>query len=37
MQQFSEAFGNTPLSIEEKIPWKCRQLVIGSGRTEGCR
>ncbi len=36
-KQFSDAFGHTPLSIEEKIPWKCRQLVIGSGRTEGCR
>jgi hypothetical protein len=28
---FSDAFGHTPLSIEEKIPWKCRQLVIGTG------
>ena len=24
-------FGHTPLSIEEEIPWKCRQLVIGTG------
>ena len=24
-------FGHTPLSIEEKIPWKCRRLVIGTG------
>src|SRR5438309_8281886 len=30
-KQFSDAFGHTPLSIEEKIPWKCRQLVIGTG------
>jgi hypothetical protein len=22
---------HTPLSIEEKIPWKCRRLVIGTG------
>jgi hypothetical protein len=25
------AFGHTPLSLEEKIPWKCRRLVIGTG------
>jgi hypothetical protein len=24
-------FGHTPLSVEEKIPWKCRRLVIGTG------
>ena len=30
-KQFSGAFGHTPLSIEEKIPWKCRQLIIGTG------
>jgi len=30
-QQFRDAFGHTPLSIKEKIPWKCRQLVIGTG------
>jgi hypothetical protein len=29
-KQFSDAFGHTPLSIEEEIPWKCRQLVIGT-------
>ena len=28
---FREPFGHTPLSVEEKIPWKCRRLVIGSG------
>jgi hypothetical protein len=28
---FRAAFGHTPLSIEEKIPWKCRTLVIGTG------
>ncbi|MFZ0590627.1 MAG: hypothetical protein WAM39_09105, partial [Bryobacteraceae bacterium] len=22
---------HTPLSIEEKIPWKCRRLVVGTG------
>ena len=30
-KRFREQFGHTPLSIEEDIPWKCRQLVIGSG------
>jgi len=25
------AFGHTPLSLLEEIPWKCRQLVIGTG------
>ena len=30
-KQFRNAFGHTPLSVEEKIPWKCRRLVIGTG------
>src|SRR5881227_2281144 len=30
-KRFRDEFGHTPLSIEEKIPWKCRQLVIGTG------
>ncbi len=30
-QRFRDAFGHTPLSIEEDIPWKCRRLVIGTG------
>ena len=30
-KQFSDAFDHTPLSIEEEIPWKCRQLIIGTG------
>ena len=28
---FREAFGHTPISLEEKIPWLCRCLVIGTG------
>jgi hypothetical protein len=28
---FRRAFGHTPLSIEEKIPWGCRCLVVGTG------
>jgi hypothetical protein len=30
-QRFRDAFGHTPLSIEEEIPWKCDRLVIGTG------
>jgi hypothetical protein len=30
-KKFRDAFGHTPLSIEEKIPWKCHRLVIGTG------
>lgn len=30
-KQFRDGFGHTPLSTEEKIPWKCRRLVIGTG------
>ena len=30
-KKFRERFGHTPLSIEEKIPWKCQRLVIGTG------
>ncbi len=30
-KKFRDEFGHTPLSVEENIPWKCRQLVIGNG------
>ena len=30
-KKFRDAFGHTPLSLEEEIPWKCRRLVIGTG------
>jgi hypothetical protein len=30
-KRFRDEFGHTPLSVEEKIPWKCRRLVIGTG------
>ncbi|WP_207231797.1 hypothetical protein [Edaphobacter modestus] len=30
-KRFRDEFGHTPLSIEEKIPWKCHRLVIGTG------
>jgi putative FmdB family regulatory protein len=30
-RRFRDEFGHTPLSIEEKITWKCHRLVIGTG------
>src|SRR5215475_12906261 len=30
-RKFRDEFGHTPLSTEEKIPWKCRRLVVGTG------
>ncbi len=30
-KKFRDDYGHTPLSIEEKIPWKCKRLVIGTG------
>ena len=30
-RKFRDAFGHTPLSVEEEIPWQCRRLVIGTG------
>jgi len=30
-KKFRDEFGHTPLSIEEKIPWNCSRLVIGTG------
>jgi len=31
-KKFREEFGHTPISVEEKIPWNCERLVIGTGR-----
>ena len=28
---FRSAYGHTPLSAAEDIPWKCRRLVVGTG------
>lgn len=28
---FRDEYGHTPLSVEEKIPWNCLRLVIGTG------
>jgi len=30
-KKFREAFGHTPLSLKESIPWKCRRLIVGTG------
>ena len=34
---FRDAYGHTPLSIKEKIPWKCRRLVVGTGMNGALR
>jgi hypothetical protein len=30
-KKFRAEFGHTPVSLEEKIPWQCRRLVVGTG------
>src|SRR5260370_21305610 len=30
-KRFRGAYGHTPLSIAEDIPWRCRRVVIGTG------
>jgi len=30
-REFREEFGLTPLSTQEKIPWRCHRLVVGTG------
>jgi hypothetical protein len=30
-KQFREKFGHTPLSAEEKIPWRGKRLIVGTG------
>ncbi len=30
-KKYRDAFGHTPVSVEEEIPWNCRRLVIGTG------
>jgi hypothetical protein len=30
-KQFRKEYGHTPLSVAEKIPWKCSRLIIGTG------
>jgi hypothetical protein len=30
-RKFRDEYDHTPLSTEEHIPWKCKQLVVGTG------
>jgi hypothetical protein len=30
-KRFRDAYGHTPLSVVEDIPWRCHRLVIGTG------
>ena len=30
-RRYRDRFGHTPLSTEEKIPWKCQRLIVGTG------
>jgi hypothetical protein len=32
-RKLRDAYGHTPLSVAEDIPWRCRRLVIGTGAT----
>jgi|SRR5215470_19357711 len=34
-KKFREQFGHSPLLIEEKIPWKCERLIVGTGAYGG--
>lgn len=34
-KRFRDAFGHTPLSVKEEIPWKCQRLVVGTGAYGG--
>jgi len=37
-KQYRDAYGHTPLSAKEDIPWRCRRLVVGTrSRGAGCR
>jgi hypothetical protein len=30
-KKYRDAFGHTPVSMDEDIPWRCRRLVVGTG------
>jgi hypothetical protein len=30
-KKFRDAFGHTPLSLEEHLPWRCVDLIVGTG------
>ena len=31
-KKFRAQFGHTPVSVEEKLPWKCKRLIIDTGK-----
>jgi hypothetical protein len=34
-KRYRDAYGHTPLSAKEDIPWRCRRLVVGTGAEGG--
>jgi hypothetical protein len=30
-KKFRTEFGHTPLSLAEDLPWRCRELIVGTG------
>ena len=30
-RRYRDAYGHTPVSVEEDIPWRCRRLIVGTG------
>jgi hypothetical protein len=34
-KRYRDAYGHTPLTAEEDIPWRCRRLVVGTGAEGG--
>jgi len=30
-KRYRNDFGHTPVSLDERIPWRCKRLVIGTG------
>src|SRR5262252_2255631 len=30
-KKFRDEFGHTTVSVEERMPWRCRRLIIGTG------
>ncbi len=30
-KRYRDAYGHTPVSVDENIPWRCRRLVVGTG------
>jgi len=34
-KKYRDAFGHTPLSMDEDIPWRCQRLIVGTGHDGG--